>query len=474
MNGHSDGFTEIRATYRLQFHRHFTFRNATGLVPYLAALGISHLYASPIMRARPGSPHGYDIIDHNRLNPEIGSEADFRSLVDALQAHGMGLILDFVPNHMGVGGSDNAWWLDVLEWGQDSPFAAYFDINWNASRTDLKGRVLLPVLNEQYGIVLESGEIALRFDPQVGSFSAWYFDHCFPISPRSYREILEAGGETLAALTREWATIDVAWADRKWEYVAELKRRLAQSTGEPAIMAAITIALQRFTGEAGNPWSFRKLHRLLEAQAYRIAHWRVAAEEINYRRFFNINELAGIRAELPQLFEHIHRLVFNLIERGDVQGLRIDHIDGLFEPRAYCEQLQQRSAAPLYVIVEKILARYEKLPDWPIAASTGYDFANQVLELFVDPKGEPAMTRLYRRFANPDESFDDVLYACKKRIMQVNLASEINVLAQEFHGLSMSEWRTRDYVKRHDRCPGRGHCRLSRVPDLCIASGRRR
>ena len=154
MNGHSDGFTEIRATYRLQFHRHFTFRNATGLVPYLAALGISHLYASPIMRARPGSPHGYDIIDHNRLNPEIGSEADFRSLVDALQAHGMGLILDFVPNHMGVGGSDNAWWLDVLEWGQDSPFAAYFDINWNASRTDLKGRVLLPVLNEQYGIVL--------------------------------------------------------------------------------------------------------------------------------------------------------------------------------------------------------------------------------------------------------------------------------------------------------------------------------
>ena len=446
MNGHSDGFTEIRATYRLQFHRHFTFRNATGLVPYLAALGISHLYASPIMRARPGSPHGYDIIDHNRLNPEIGSEADFRSLVDALQAHGMGLILDFVPNHMAVGGSDNAWWLDVLEWGQDSPFAAYFDINWNASRTDLKGRVLLPVLNEQYGIVLESGEIALRFDPQVGSFSAWYFDHCFPISPRSYREILEAGGETLAALTREWATIDVAWADRKREYVAELKRRLAQSAGEPAIMAAITIALQRFTGEAGNPWSFRKLHRLLEAQAYRIAHWRVAAEEINYRRFFNINELAGIRAELPQLFEHIHRLIFNLIERGDVQGLRIDHIDGLFEPRAYCEQLQQRSAAPLYVIVEKILARYEKLPDWPIAGSTGYDFANQVLELFVDPKGEPAMTRLYCRFANPDESFDDVLYACKKRIMQVNLASEINVLAQEFHGLSMSEWRTRDFT----------------------------
>jgi (1->4)-alpha-D-glucan 1-alpha-D-glucosylmutase len=446
MNKHRDGFTEIRATYRLQFHRHFTFRDATRLVPYLATLGISHIYASPIMKARPGSPHGYDIIDHNQLNPEIGSEADFQSLIDALHAHGMGLILDFVPNHMGVGGNDNAWWLDVLEWGQESPFAAYFDINWYASRTDLKGRVLLPVLGDQYGVILENGEIMLRFDPQEGSFSAWYFDHRFPISPRSYREVLEAGGETLAALTREWATIDVGRADRKREYVAELKCRLAQSAGEPAIAAAITTALQRFTGESGNPSSFHRLHRLLEAQAYRIAYWRVATEEINYRRFFNINELAALRMELPQLFEHIHRLIFSLIERGDVQGLRIDHIDGLFEPRAYCEQLQLRSARPLYIIVEKIVARYESLPDWPIAGSTGYDFVNQVLELFVDPEGEAAMTRIYGRFANPDESFDDILYACKKRIMQVNLASEMNVLAREFHDLSMSEWRTRDFT----------------------------
>ena len=446
MNKHRDGFTEIRATYRLQFHRHFTFRDATGLVPYLATLGISHIYASPIMTARPGSPHGYDIIDHNQLNPEIGSEADFQSLIDALHAHGMGLILDFVPNHMGVGGNDNAWWLDVLEWGQDSPFATYFDINWCASRTDLKGRVLLPVLGDQYGLILENGEIMLRFDPQEGSFSAWYFDHRFPISPCSYREVLEAGGETLAALTREWATIDGGWADRKREYVAELKRRLAQSAGEPTVAAAITTALQRFTGESGNPSSFHRLHRLLEAQAYRIAYWRVATEEINYRRFFNINELAGLRVELPQLFEHIHRLIFSLIERGDVQGLRIDHIDGLFDPRAYCEQLQLRFARPLYIIVEKIVARYESLPDWLIAGSTGYDLVNQVLELFVDPEGEAAMTRIYGRFANPDDSFDDILYACKKRIMQINLASEMNVLAREFHDLSMSEWRTRDFT----------------------------
>ena len=446
MSRHSDGFTGIRATYRLQFHRHFTFRDATALVPYLAALGVSHVYASPIMKARPGSTHGYDIIDHNRLNPEIGSEADFQSLIDALHAHGMGLILDFVPNHMGVGGNDNAWWLDVLEWGQDSPFAAYFDINWDASRDDLKGRVLLPVLADQYGVILENGEITLRFDPREGSFSVWYFDHRFPISPRSYRAVLEAGSETLAGLAREWAAIDVGRADRVRERAAELKRRLAQSAAEPAIAAGIATALQRFTGESGNPSSFRRLHLLLEAQAYRIAYWRVAAEEINYRRFFNINELAGLRMELPQLFEHVHRLVFSLIERGNVQGLRIDHIDGLFEPRAYCDQLQLRFATPLYIIVEKILARYESLPDWPIAGSTGYDFVNQVLELFVDPDGEAALTRIYSRFANPDESFDDILYACKKRIMQVNLASEMNVLAQEFHDLSMSEWRTRDFT----------------------------
>src|SRR5216683_2562756 len=385
MNGVSGSLSAIRATYRLQFHHHFTFRNATGLVPYLATLGISHVYASPIMQARPGSTHGYDIIDHNRLNPEIGSEADFGALVDTLHAHGMGLIL-------------------------------------------------------------EKGEIALRFDPEEGSFSAWYFDHRFPISPRSYKIILEAGGERLAGLAREFPSIDARERDGARERAAELKCQLAERAGEPAVAAGIATALQRFSGEPGNPVSFRRLHRLLEGQAYRIAYWRVAADEINYRRFFNINDLAALRIELPQLFERTHRLVFNLIERGDVQGLRIDHIDGLFDPRAYCERLQQRSAAPLYVLVEKILARYEILPPWPIAGSTGYDFINQVLSIFVDPAGETLMTRLYRRFIRRDESFDDVLYASKKRITQVNLASEMNVLAHEFHRLSMRDWRTRDFT----------------------------
>jgi (1->4)-alpha-D-glucan 1-alpha-D-glucosylmutase len=434
-----------RATYRLQFHRGFTFRDAKDLVPYLDALGVSHVYASPITESRPGSTHGYDIIDHNRLNPEIGSEEDFRGLTAALQALGMGLIVDFVPNHMGIG-ADNAWWRDVLEWGEQSPFARYFDINWHALRADLEGRVLLPVLGEQYGVILERDEITLRFDPAEGSFSAWYFDHRFPISPRSYAAILENGGGLLAGAAHDFAAIARMPTATARERGAELKRGLADRARQPAVAAAIEMALQRFAGCPSRPDSFGALHRLLEAQSYRISDWRVAAEEINYRRFFNVNDLAGLRMELPELFDETHRLVFALVERGDVLGLRIDHIDGLFDPQGYCERLQQRSHPPPYVLVEKILARYEILPDWPVAGTTGYDFINQVLAIFVDSEGEAAITRLYRRFAVRDETFDDVLYSCKKRIMQVNLASEMNVLAREFHLLAMLDRRTRDFT----------------------------
>jgi malto-oligosyltrehalose synthase len=445
MSGQPEPAVAIRATYRLQFHRGFTFRDASELAPYLAELGISHVYASPIMEARPGSTHGYDIVNHNRLNPEIGSEEDFRALVEALRQCGMGLILDFVPNHMGVGGRDNGWWLDVLEWGQESPFAKYFDINWDAVRPDLKGRVLLPVLGEQYGVVLENGEIELRFDREEGSFSAWYFEYRLPISPRTYPSILAEGGAALAELAADFATLPRRSATVARQRAAELQQRLAEQAREATAADALATALQRFAGRQGRPASFRRLHRLLEAQAYRIADWRVAAEEINYRRFFNINDLAGLRMELPELFERAHRLVGGLIRRGEVQGLRIDHIDGLYDPRAYCEQLQ-REFGPLYVLVEKILAPYERLPEWPVAGTTGYDFISQVLGLFVDPAGEHAMTRLYRRIAERGESFDAVLYASKKRIMQVNLASEMNVLAREFHDLSMQDWRTRDFT----------------------------
>ena len=446
MTDEGSGSAAIRATYRLQFHKGFTFRNAEALVPYLARLGVSHLYASPLMEARPGSTHGYDIVNHNRLNPEIGTPQEFEALIAALQAHGMGLILDIVPNHMGIGGADNAWWLDVLEWGEASPYAAYFDVNWDPLREDLKGRVLLPVLGDQYGAVLEQGQIVLRFDPGGGSFSAWYYNHRFPISPPSYAIILRHAGPALAELAREFAGLRRIEPGPARCQAVTLKRRLAEAAADPAIADAIAAGVEEFAGTPGRPASFRRLHRLLEEQAYRVANWRVAAEEINYRRFFNINDLAGLRIEQPELFEATHRLVFDMLDRGQVQGLRIDHIDGLFDPAAYCEALNERAGEGTYIVVEKILARYERLPNWPIAGGTGYDFVNQVLALFVDPSAEAAMTRLYRRLTGRTESFDAMLYVSKKRIMQVNLASEMNVLARRFHRLAMSDWRTRDFT----------------------------
>jgi (1->4)-alpha-D-glucan 1-alpha-D-glucosylmutase len=438
--------TPPRATYRLQFHREFTFRDALELVPYLAELGVSHIYASPLTEARPGSTHGYDIVNHNRLNPEIGSDDDFRALVDALHARDMGLIVDIVPNHMGIG-RDNSWWLDVLEWGESSPYARYFDINWDAARPDLKGRVLLPVLGDQYGAILEAGEIALRFDAANGSFSFWYYEHQFPVSPLLYDRILTAGGTIPAALTPELAALKRAkHHDAERAHADALKQRLAETAKDPETAAFIDTAVNAWSGAKGRPASFRPLHRLLDQQAYRLAYWRVAADEINYRRFFNINDLAGLRIELPELFAETHRLVFELAERGDIDGLRIDHIDGLFDPGGYAAALRERFPEPFYLVVEKILARYETLPPWPIDGSTGYDFANQVLGLFVDPDGERAMTRLYQRLTGRSTDFDAVLLAAKRRIMRVNLASEMNVLARRFHRLSMSDWRTRDFT----------------------------
>jgi (1->4)-alpha-D-glucan 1-alpha-D-glucosylmutase len=432
-----------RATYRLQFHSRFTFRDALALVPYLAALGASHIYASPLTEARPGSTHGYDIVNHSRLNPEIGTEDEFRALTAALREHGMGLILDIVPNHMGIG-ADNAWWVDVLEWGEASPYAHYFDINWYDGRPDLMGRVLLPVLGDQYGVILEAGEIALRFDRDQGSFSFWYYEHRFPVSPLCYGRILAAGGPVLQELTAEFIAARGA-GKRVRERAASAKCHLAEAAENPAIAAAIDAAIKSWAGVPGRRATYRPLHRLLEDQAYRLAHWRVAADEINYRRFFNINDLAGVRVELPELFQETHKMIFKMVERGDIDGLRIDHIDGLFDPASYLAQLR-RLFPSLYIVVEKILARYEALPDWPIDGSTGYDFINQLLELFVDSGAEQAMTRVYQRLTGRTLDFDSVLQAAKRRIMEVNLASEMNVLARRFHRLSMSEWRTRDFT----------------------------
>lgn len=438
-----------RATYRVQFGPHCDFARAAELAPYLARLGVSHLYASPYLRARPGSTHGYDIVDHRALNPELGDEAAFRALARALHAQGLGQILDFVPNHMGVGGADNAAWLDVLEWGEDSPFAGWFDIDWDPDRRYLTGKVLVPFLGDQYGTVLEAGELRLRFDVAEGSFAVWaYGAHKLPICPRDYGRILgdrhpvlEQRGDAFAGLG--------SWRALAYRRAGELKAELAREAAESAeVSAAIEAAVARLNGTPGEPDSWRDLHALIQDQHWRVAHFRVAADDINYRRFFNINELAGLRMELAELFEHAHGLALALIDDGTLDGLRIDHVDGLLDPRAYLERLRARARRPIYLVVEKILAHHEALrEDWPVDGTTGYEFANLVVGLLVNPAGEEALSRLYAEFTGMTAPFPVIVRDCKLRIMEHEMASELTVLARDAGRIARQNPRTADFTR---------------------------
>jgi (1->4)-alpha-D-glucan 1-alpha-D-glucosylmutase len=466
-----------RATYRLQLHAGFGFADAQAIVPYLAALGISHLYASPITMARPGSLHGYDVIDFNRLNPELGDDAAFDALVSELHAHGMGLVLDFVPNHMGVG-SDNPWWLDVLEWGPLSPYATFFDIDWEASARGVRGKVTLPVLGDQYGKVLEAGDLKLQFDGAEGVFYVAYYHERFPIAVRKYPQLLHA---TAGLLDRDGAPLfDLAerfgalfaeepgaeqWLVRRQEAFA-LKAALAETARDAQVRAALDAAVAAQNGTPGLPETFEPLHLLLEDQAYRLAYWRVASSEINYRRFFDINQLAGLRMERGETFEATHRLLLRLIAEGKVQGVRLDHIDGMYDPRGYCQRLlarvsdvlaesrdrevpnrDPRAGQPIYLLVEKILARHENLrDDLPVAGTTGYEFMNLVNGLFVDPAAEGAMSATYHRFIGQEPEFDHVVLAAKQQILRYFLNSELHVLGHEFHRLAQQSWTTRDFT----------------------------
>ena len=436
------------STYRLQFSKDFTFADATRLIPYLKELGISHVYASSYLKARPGSAHGYDITDHNALNPEIGTWQEFEEFCDALRREGMGQFLDFIPNHMGIGRADNRFWLDVLEWGRTSPFAGFFDINWRPRQANLRDKVLVPLLGDQYGHVLERGELKLRFEPETGSFAVWYFDHRFPIHPKCYHLILGDIDPDLRRLATSMTEVNEAAMRSVGE---KLQQDLAQfARSDPDRLEVTRACAERFNGQPGNPESFRPLHELLEQQAYRLAFWRVAADEINYRRFFDINELAGIRMENPEVFAQTHRLVGRLIGEGKLQGLRLDHIDGLLDPGGYLAQLRDFSAErsrSVYIVAEKILARHERLrADWPIAGTTGYDFINLVNGVFVDPDGKQALDRTYRRFLDRSADFDEILYACKLQVMDTMLASELNRLAAALDALSEQHWSTRDYT----------------------------
>ncbi|MGE0746828.1 MAG: malto-oligosyltrehalose synthase [Rhodospirillales bacterium] len=456
-----------RATYRLQFSREFTIADGTALVPYLRDLGISHVYASPFLAARSGSTHGYDITDHNALNPELGTDAQFAAFFAALRAHGLGLILDFVPNHMGIGRADNAWWLDVLKWGQASPYADFFDIDWMPRARVLWGKVLAPILGDHYGHVLERGELELRYDPDDGSYAVWYHEHRLPIRPRTQAVILrralaaaelpEAAG--IAAIADGFDLLRRPSARQRddWRRRDEVLRGslVDAARTSPSVARFLDRAAASFNGAPGEPGSFAALHALLERQHYRLAFWRVAADEINYRRFFNINDLAGIRMEHRRLFDITHGLVGRLIESGDLHGLRLDHVDGLYDPAAYCRRLQEfaRARRPagadgdFYIVVEKILAAHENLrADWPIAGTTGYEFVNLVNGLFVDPAGERGMDRAWRQFAGPMPPFDDEVAEAKAFVIENMLASELNILANEIDRISERDWSTRDYT----------------------------
>ena len=326
----------LRATLRLQFHKGFTLEQAVPLVPYFARLGISHIYASPLLAARAGSMHGYDVVDPTQVNPELGGEPALRRLVSTLREHDMGLILDIVSNHMAVGGSDNPWWLDLLEWGRLSPYGEFFDIQWHSPDPLMEGQLLLPFLGSDYGVALQEGTLKLLFKANTGSFYVEHYDHHFPICPSDYGEILKHQ-ETLKSLADRFSTL--SYQTDAHSLAMPLKEELRELASDPQTLESIHSNLQHFdsTTEAG----FQALHQLLERQSYRLASWRTAADDINWRRFFDINELGGLRVERPAVFEATHGKIFQLIAEGLVDGLRIDHIDGLADPRGYCRKLHQ-------------------------------------------------------------------------------------------------------------------------------------
>ena len=449
-----------RATYRLQFHAGFTFDDAIAILPYLARLGISHVYASPLQTARPGSTHGYDIVDHTRINPELGGQEGFLRLSDALKLHGLGLILDIVPNHMGIGGADNAWWLSVIEWGQLSPHAVAFDIDWE--RLGANGKLVLPFLGKRYGEALEDGELTLKRDESGGGFSIWHFEHRFPISPLSYPILLDRvlvlvadqapqGDRELLAISSRLRALSENPAGAGPEgLVAEceaLKQRLEQViTESPALAEATERALALVNGAKDVRESFDTLHRILEMQSYRLANWRVAASDINYRRFFDINTLAGVRVEEPAVFERTHALILDLVRAGRIQGLRIDHIDGLADPEGYVRALQSEVGPDFYILVEKILGHGETLRPWPISGTTGYEVLNLIDGILLDREGAAAIEESYREITRQPDSFEELLRRAKRETLHASFASELEVLVSDLARLAHGDRRSRDYT----------------------------
>jgi (1->4)-alpha-D-glucan 1-alpha-D-glucosylmutase len=446
------------ATYRLQLSAKFGLADAARLVPYLKSLGISHLYASPFLKSRAGSTHGYDVIVHNAVDHELGGEQGLPLLSEALAQADMGLILDFVPNHMGIHHADNPWWLDVLEWGPKSPFSASFDIDWKSLPGHPRGGVLIPILGSSYGEALHKGEIALRYDAREGSFAVWYYEHKLPIGPNRYGEILQkavavagAAEEPAGRRLLELAARYRGPHNPSREQSAELKAALAAVEGGKEV---IEQGLRAYDPNSDEPGSLLALHYLLERQHYRLANWRLAVNEINYRRFFDINDLAGLRVEDAATFQAIHRLVRRLIGQGSLHGLRLDHIDGLRDPHQYFRRLQHLveaekpvADAPFYVVVEKILAEGERLPRFAgVSGTTGYEWLNDMSRLLLEEAGIETLDHIWREASGENRSFDEILIQAKRRVVSNILASEFTVLSRLLARIAAGHYTTRDYA----------------------------
>ncbi|MGN2430167.1 malto-oligosyltrehalose synthase [Pseudomonas syringae] len=444
----------LRATQRLQFHKDFTLDDAVPLVPYFASLGISHIYASPLLKARAGSMHGYDVVDPTVINPELGGEPALLRLVATLREHGMGLILDIVSNHMAVGGADNPWWLDLLEWGRRSPYADFFDIQWNSPDPLLEGQLLLPFLSSDYGTVLQAGEIPLRFNADQGSFYIEHYQHHFPICPLTYGTLLQS---TDNAQLKELAQRFKALADypQAYERARQAKAELAELAKDSQARKAIDQLLAQF--DSSDAEGFQRLHQLLERQHYRLASWRTAGDDINWRRFFDINELGGLRVELPHVFEATHGKIFQLVADGLVDGLRIDHIDGLADPRGYGRKLHRRVKSLLRlrpadaqiehlpIFVEKILGPDEPLrEDWSVDGTTGYEFMNQVSLLQHDPKGKEPLGELWSRLSERTADFDQEVLIARDLVLHGTLAGDFENVAQSLLQVARSDLMSRD------------------------------
>jgi (1->4)-alpha-D-glucan 1-alpha-D-glucosylmutase len=487
------------ATYRLQLNRGFPFPAATDLVPYLAELGVSDAYISPVLQARPGSPHGYDICDHSQISSDLCGEEGMARFSAALRERGMGIVLDVVANHMAVNHPGNTWWNDVLENGASSRFAHYFDIDWYPVNPDLTHKVLLPVLGEQYGATLESGKLRLVYEN--GSFVVTYFESRFPLAPRTYTDVLNSRLELLTKRlgedhehVLEYRSIITALGylppqtrlsterqSERYREVTIIKRRLANLvSASPDVQTTVDSAVEQFNGKLGFPDSFNPFDHLLNQQSYRLAFWRVAMDEINYRRFFDVNELAAVRIEFPDVFTATHAVARRLLAEGKVRALRVDHPDGFYTPAKYFRDLQEDFAVdavrakigagyrearlrrevadalasagagrfgPLYIVAEKILGENEPLPaNWAVDGTTGYDFLNALNGVFVASEKAAEIDRIYSGSTGQSAVFAPVVRACKQIIMRVAMASEINTLSHQLDRLTERNRRYRDFT----------------------------